>query len=82
MSGCTDKRFAQMLYAYELGMLSDEEQRELELHLLDCDDCFRNVAEFRRAAGLIRSDPEVRVTVDRVVQEIPENTDCRLRTSH
>jgi len=74
MSGCTDKRFAQMLYAYELGMLSDEEQRELELHLLDCDDCFHNVAEFRRAAGLIRNDPEVRETVDQVTQKIPETS--------
>jgi len=74
MSGCTDNRFAQMLYAYELGMLSEEEQRELELHLLECDYCFRSVAEFRQAAGLIKNDPAVREMVDQVVQDIPETT--------
>ena len=32
-SRCTDQRFGEMLYAWELGMLDDESRQELELQL-------------------------------------------------
>lgn len=71
MGGCRDKRFADMLYAYELGMLGEEERRELELHLLDCEQCFEDVREFRAAAGLLKHDAEVRESVRKFVEQQP-----------
>ena len=48
---CTNKRFADMLHHYELGMLTDEQRREFELHLLECDYCFGRVEKLKRRPG-------------------------------
>ncbi len=71
MGACTDKRFQHLLYAYEQGMLSDEERRELELHLLDCEHCFKDVQEFREAAELIKHDSDVLRSVREFVEHGP-----------
>lgn len=60
MSDCIDTRFEQMLYAYEIGMLSDEETTEMELHLCECDSCFQNASEFQNFADLIRKSSKIR----------------------
>ncbi|MFZ5980832.1 MAG: tetratricopeptide repeat protein, partial [Candidatus Zixiibacteriota bacterium] len=73
MSGCSDKKFEKMLHAYELGMLSESEREELELHLMDCEYCFRQVQQFEKAGTLLRDDPEVRSTL----VEITEKSDNR-----
>jgi len=64
MADCTEKRFEHMLYAYELGMLSEEQRRELELHLLDCDSCHDKVAQFESTARLLRHDADIRSELD------------------
>ncbi len=63
MSGCSDKHFEKMLYAYELGMLSDEDRREVELHQMECDHCFHRAKEFREAARLLRHDALIRESI-------------------
>lgn len=60
MNTCTDKRFADMLYAYELGLLGEEETRELEIHLLECDDCFARASQLDPAMRLIRESERIR----------------------
>jgi hypothetical protein len=40
MSGCIDKRFEDMLHAFETGMLSGTELLEFQEHLLSCEYCF------------------------------------------
>jgi len=59
MSECSDRRFQDKLMAYELGVLSDQERQELELHLLQCEDCFREVRNFQPAARLMRNNREL-----------------------
>ena len=66
MSGCTDKRFEKMLYAWELGILDDDRRRELELHLLECESCNRAAREMERPVALIREDPEVREELEKL----------------
>ncbi|HUV29478.1 MAG TPA: FlgO family outer membrane protein [Acidobacteriota bacterium] len=68
MSDCLDRRFDDMLYAYEVGMLTSEERRELELHLLECEHCMNNVLQFQQAARLMKYDPDVRETVRSAVR--------------
>jgi tetratricopeptide (TPR) repeat protein/TolB-like protein len=63
MSQCTDQRFRQMLHAYELGMLNDDDRRQVELHLLDCPDCFNYIQSRQDSASLLREDPDVRTAV-------------------
>ena len=60
MAGCSDKRFEEMLYAYELGLLEEDEERELEIHLLECGSCFEKVRNMSRASDLLRHSPRIR----------------------
>ena len=57
---CSDPRRGKLLYAYELGMLDDNERETLELHLLECDYCFARVEKFSGAVGLLRESKAVK----------------------
>ena len=63
MAGCSDKRFENMLYAYELGLLSDQDREAVEMHQLECEHCFGRVKRFREAARLIQADPVIRQAI-------------------
>ena len=63
-----------MLHAYELGMLSDSEREELEIHLLDCDHCYARLMEMKQEMSLLRNDPDVRLTVADTLKEDPAET--------
>lgn len=69
MSDCTDPRFRQMLYAYELGLLTEAETREMELHLYECEHCFAQVQKFREAAELLRDDKGIKEEIGRMAAE-------------
>jgi tetratricopeptide (TPR) repeat protein len=73
MSGCQDPRIAHLLSAYELGMLRDEERREVELHLLDCDACYAELRQFQHAVRLLKQDRDVRQAVRLMAQEPEES---------
>ena len=49
-----------MLHRYELGRLTPEEEEELELHLLECDQCFRDFAEFQKTVEHLRFSRKVK----------------------
>ncbi|UCC43380.1 MAG: tetratricopeptide repeat protein [Candidatus Zixiibacteriota bacterium] len=61
--GCIDRKFEQMLYAWELDILGPEDRQRLEAHLLDCDSCFMKVTEFEKASLHLSRDRVVRQTV-------------------
>ncbi|MBN1212770.1 MAG: tetratricopeptide repeat protein [candidate division Zixibacteria bacterium] len=63
MSECTDKKLGAKLYAFELGLLNDEEREEFEIHLIECPFCKNRASKFSEAAELIRTDPDLRATV-------------------
>ncbi|MBN2225828.1 MAG: tetratricopeptide repeat protein [candidate division Zixibacteria bacterium] len=63
MSGCIDKRLGNKLYAYELGMLGDQEREEFEIHLLECESCNARARKFQLAGRLLRNDHDVRDTI-------------------
>ncbi|MFC1475831.1 FlgO family outer membrane protein [Candidatus Zixiibacteriota bacterium] len=66
MSSCDNKRIAQMLYAYEIGLLSEKEQQEIELHLYRCESCFREFSRFRSTVDLLIHDSDVRGDIGRL----------------
>lgn len=69
MSGCSDRRFHDMLGPYQFGMLDEAEIRELELHILDCPHCLKEVREFSHAGHLVRHDADVREAVEAPTDE-------------
>jgi len=60
VSECIDKKFEKQLYAYELGMLTEEEAQEVERHLYACEDCFNQAREFRNVVRLLHQSDRVR----------------------
>ena len=79
MSGCRNKRFKEKLLAYEIGILSESERRELELHILDCDFCREEIKRFNEAALHIRYDEATRGTIREIAEKEPieEQTSSR-----
>ncbi|PWB68100.1 hypothetical protein C3F09_12340 [candidate division GN15 bacterium] len=60
MSECSRKDLAELIHAYELGLLSDEKRAEVEMHLLECDDCFGSAQKTAEASRLLKFHPETR----------------------
>lgn len=63
MRGCTDKRFREALHSYELGLLDGDELEAFQLHLFDCEQCFRDVQEFHQAAQHLTRSEAIKKTV-------------------
>jgi len=60
MSLCTDPIYHDMLHAWELGMLSDDDRQGFEMHLLQCDTCAGEAGQLLQASRLLRNDPDFR----------------------
>jgi hypothetical protein len=58
-----------MLHSYELGVLSSEEAREFEKHVLDCESCFEEMKEMLPTSTLLRHDPDVRAVSNESVEK-------------
>lgn len=81
MAQCTDKHFREMLYAYELGLLTDRERSELEMHLLDCPPCRKELLELRETIVLLRGDRDVRKAIELLGKEEEEAAEAELEKS-
>ena len=75
MPACTDTRFEGMLHAYEVRLLSGDERREFELHMLECEHCFQRAKRLDSATALIREDEDIRNMVDQVAGEAGAEAD-------
>jgi hypothetical protein len=51
---CKDQDMGELIGGYELGLLSEEERRRFEDHLLDCEYCFQSLYRTAPIANMIR----------------------------
>ncbi len=72
MKECNDKRFENLLEAYELDMLAENEKLSFEEHLYECEYCFNRVKEFEKAAFHIRKNPDVKKAIQGISEQRPE----------
>ena len=70
-NGCVDESYGKLLYTWELGLLGETDREALELHLLECDDCFRRAEKFADTAELLRDSAAVRSALDRHASQTP-----------
>jgi tetratricopeptide (TPR) repeat protein len=70
-----------MLHAYELGMLTDDERRELELHLLECDSCMQEATQFGKTIRTIRQSADIRESVRRIAEDPADGSTSERRRS-
>lgn len=57
---CTNPELGLLLHSYELGILPEEEASSFEVHLLDCDQCFRSLQALSPYNELLRHDENIR----------------------
>lgn len=72
MNRCTNRRIGDMLHAFELGQLPDEERREVMAHLCECEYCFERARKFLTAAQLLRGDSDIAGAIAQIAGEQPE----------
>lgn len=58
--GCIDPELGALLFAYEIGALSAEDVKRFELHLLECEHCFKEAESFSEYSKMLREDGTVR----------------------
>jgi hypothetical protein len=51
---CTDKKIGKLIGSYELGLLSEEERRQFENHLVECEYCFQSLYQAAPITNSIR----------------------------
>ncbi|NIS15943.1 MAG: tetratricopeptide repeat protein [Aliifodinibius sp.] len=69
MNKCTNQKYEKYLYAYELGILSDEELYDFEIHQLECEYCYQKVKSFKQTTNLLRHDPLVKESLAELAED-------------
>jgi hypothetical protein len=67
---CTYQDIGKLIGGYELGLLTDEEKREFENHLLECEYCFQSLY---RTAPLVKMMREGNIAPSRKIELSPED---------
>jgi len=71
MKKCVSPDVGKLLHAYELKKLSAENNERFEIHLLECDHCFKEVNEFDKVSNLMTTEKKIRVAVREAVDGTP-----------
>ena len=73
MSKCFNRQSSEMLFAYEIGVLDSDRERQFEEHLLECNDCWMELDRFANAAEHLRYSSQIRY----LLQENPTKQKSR-----
>lgn len=69
MSECIDKKYEVMLHAYVLGLLSEDDRLEYEMHLLNCRHCSQRAYQALQVSQMLLLDPDIRDHIQRYTSE-------------
>ncbi len=69
MSECIDPRIGQLLYAYELGALPEEDVEKFELHLFKCEYCLNELHASEDMTRLLRTDQQIKQMMETELHE-------------
>jgi len=64
--------FNGLIAAYEMGLLDESEREKFEEHLLNCDECFTEVAKFQKTAELVSKNTEI-FDAAKKIAELPDD---------
>lgn len=71
MNECIDHSIGDMMHAYELGILSDQDRARFEMHLMECDYCFHRAQSFASEADQLRNRPEMAEAIGEIIERQP-----------
>lgn len=72
MSDCTNPKYENLLHAYELNLLTEEERNELEKHIIECDTCYEKLKKLDSAVESIHINPEIKSIICDIVEGHPD----------
>lgn len=55
---CINKKIGNLLFFYEMELLSDEESEKFEEHILECDYCFEMLSNSEKVFDMIKENPK------------------------
>ncbi len=81
LSNRQDKKIdvSELLHAWELGILSEEDARRFELHLLEDDKCFAEAQRSSLASDIIKNSSQARDEVDALLRRRRDCESARKR---
>lgn len=68
MSKCIDPKLGVLLHGYELKLLSEDETKRFELHLMKCEHCLDRLRSFERNMEMLTSAGEVTKLIDEATE--------------
>lgn len=77
MTKCTDGHIRQLLLAYEMGALSEEDEKRVEIHLMSCQHCLDEVTSFRRYADVLNSSGGIKKAMGKYAPPARSSTRAR-----
>lgn len=77
MTECIDPTLGDLLSAYELGALSEEDEKRLEIHLMQCEHCLNEVSAFQRYADVLRDSKKIREAMTRQARSTQRSVSAR-----
>jgi hypothetical protein len=78
MAACTDPSVGDLLHAYEINTLSDDEKDRFEVHLMSCENCLNELHDFSKVTSLLRSDSRAKAIFMETEEKRPQ-TASRLK---
>lgn len=69
MSKCINRDAGSLLHGYEIGILSEQECEQFELHLLECEHCNELLNSFERHASLLKTSRRVKAFIDETLSK-------------
>lgn len=60
MTKCIDESIGSLLLAYEMGALSEDDEKRVEIHLMSCQHCLDDVTAFRRYADVLNDSEKIK----------------------
>jgi len=69
MAKCTDPDIGQLIHAYELTLLSDEERELFELHYMSCEYCYKKIQDFEQEADIMKPNEKIKKIVSEALRE-------------
>ncbi|MBD3234766.1 MAG: hypothetical protein GF315_13655 [candidate division Zixibacteria bacterium] len=69
MRSSSEQQLCNLLHAYEIGALTDEDRERFEIHLLKCDACYSSVKEFKAHSDTMVRSELIKGTVSQGIAE-------------
>lgn len=63
MSKCSNPELGKLLYAYELNLLTKSERAAFEIHIIECESCYKKAVSFKSTSYILKNNEQIKELV-------------------